>query len=33
MKDTVNRYQAVKSLVESKGGRFDAIFWTGDRVT
>jgi uncharacterized protein with GYD domain len=27
-KDTVNRYQAAKQLVESKGGKFDAIFWT-----
>jgi uncharacterized protein with GYD domain len=28
VKDTVNRYQAAKKLVESKGGKFDAIFWT-----
>ena len=28
VKDTVNRYHAAKQLVESKGGRFDAIFWT-----
>jgi uncharacterized protein with GYD domain len=27
-KDTVDRYQAAKKLVESKGGRIDAIFWT-----
>jgi uncharacterized protein with GYD domain len=27
-KDTVDRYQAAKRLVESKGGGFDAIFWT-----
>jgi uncharacterized protein with GYD domain len=28
VKDTVNRYQASKQLVESKGGAFDANFWT-----
>jgi uncharacterized protein with GYD domain len=28
VKETVNRYQAAKQLVESKGGKFDAIFWT-----
>lgn len=28
VKETVNRYQAAKQLVESKGGTFDAIFWT-----
>lgn len=27
-KDTVDRYQAAKQLVESKGGRFDTILWT-----
>ena len=27
-KETVNRYQAAKQLVESKGGQIDAIFWT-----
>ena len=27
-KDTVNRYQAAKHLVESKGGKIDAILWT-----
>jgi len=27
-KDTVIRYQAAKRLVESKGGKIDAIFWT-----
>jgi uncharacterized protein with GYD domain len=27
-KDTVNRYQAAKQLVESKGGKIDAILWT-----
>jgi uncharacterized protein with GYD domain len=28
VKDTVNRYQAAKQLVESRGGSFDAIYWT-----
>ena len=28
VKETVNRYEAAKQLVESKGGTFDAIFWT-----
>ncbi|MGZ4358013.1 MAG: GYD domain-containing protein [Gaiellaceae bacterium] len=28
VKDTVNRYQAARKLVESKGGTFDTIFWT-----
>jgi uncharacterized protein with GYD domain len=28
VKETVNRYQAAKKLVESKGGSFDAILWT-----
>ncbi len=28
VKETVNRYHAAKQLVESKGGTFDAIFWT-----
>ncbi len=28
VKDTVTRYQAVKQMVESKGGRFDAFLWT-----
>jgi uncharacterized protein with GYD domain len=28
VKDTVNRYQLAKQLVESKGGTFDAILWT-----
>jgi len=28
VKDTVNRYQAAKQLVESKGGSFEAIYWT-----
>jgi len=28
VKETVNRYHAAKQLVESKGGSFDAIFWT-----
>lgn len=27
-KDTVDRYQAAKGLVESKGGRIDSILWT-----
>ena len=27
-KDTVNRYQAAKQLVESKGGKIEAILWT-----
>jgi uncharacterized protein with GYD domain len=27
-KDTVNRYQGAKQLLESKGGSFDAIAWT-----
>ena len=27
-KETVNRYQAAKQLVESKGGSIDAILWT-----
>ena len=27
-KDTVNRYQAAKQLVESKGGKIDTILWT-----
>lgn len=27
-KDTVSRFQAAKQLVESKGGTFDAFFWT-----
>ena len=27
-KDTVNRYQAAKQLVESKGGTIDTILWT-----
>ena len=27
-KDTVNRYQAAKQLVESKGGSIDTILWT-----
>jgi uncharacterized protein with GYD domain len=27
-KDTVNRYQAAKQLVEGMGGKIDAIFWT-----
>jgi uncharacterized protein with GYD domain len=27
-KETVNRYQAAKQLVESKGGTIDAILWT-----
>lgn len=27
-KDTVSRLQAAKQLVESKGGKFDAFFWT-----
>lgn len=27
-KDTVNRYQAAKQLVESKGGKIDTIYWT-----
>ena len=27
-KDTVNRYQAAKQLVESKGGKIETIFWT-----
>jgi uncharacterized protein with GYD domain len=28
VKDTVNRYQAAKQLVESKGGKIDTILWT-----
>jgi uncharacterized protein with GYD domain len=28
VKDTVSRYQAAKQLVESKGGKFEANFWT-----
>jgi uncharacterized protein with GYD domain len=28
VKDTVNRYQAARQLVESKGGKFDTILWT-----
>jgi uncharacterized protein with GYD domain len=28
VKDTVNRYQAAKQLVESKGGKFETILWT-----
>lgn len=28
VKETVSRYHAAKQLVESKGGTFDAIFWT-----
>lgn len=27
-KETVNRYQAAKKLVESKGGKIDTILWT-----
>ena len=27
-KDTVNRYQAAKQLVESKGGKIESILWT-----
>ena len=27
-KETVNRYQAAKQLVESKGGSIDTILWT-----
>ncbi len=27
-KSTVDRYQAAKQLVESKGGKIDAILWT-----
>ena len=27
-KDTVNRYEAAKQLVESKGGSIDTIHWT-----
>jgi uncharacterized protein with GYD domain len=27
-KDTLNRYQAAKQLVESKGGKIEAILWT-----
>ena len=27
-KDTVNRYQAAKQLVESKGGKIETILWT-----
>ena len=27
-KDTVNRYQATKQLVESKGGKIETILWT-----
>lgn len=27
-KDTVNRYQAAKQLVESKGGKIEKILWT-----
>lgn len=28
VKDTVNRYQAAKQLVESKGGKIETILWT-----
>ena len=28
VKDTVDRYHAARQLVESKGGKFDAIYWT-----
>ena len=28
VKDTVNRYQAAKDMLESKGGSFEAIAWT-----
>jgi uncharacterized protein with GYD domain len=28
VKETVDRYHAARQLVESKGGSFDAIFWT-----
>jgi len=28
VKDTVNRYQGAKQLVESKGGKIDTILWT-----
>jgi uncharacterized protein with GYD domain len=28
VKDTMNRYQAAKQLVESKGGKFESIYWT-----
>lgn len=27
-KDSVNRYQAAKQLVESKGGKIETILWT-----
>ena len=27
-RDTVSRYRAAKQLVESKGGKIEAIFWT-----
>jgi uncharacterized protein with GYD domain len=27
-KETVNRYQAAKQLVESKGGKIETILWT-----
>lgn len=27
-KDTVSRFQAARQLVESKGGKFEAFFWT-----
>ena len=27
-RETVNRYQAAKELVESKGGKIDTILWT-----
>jgi uncharacterized protein with GYD domain len=27
-KDTVNRYQAAKQIVESKGGKIETILWT-----
>jgi uncharacterized protein with GYD domain len=27
-KDTVNRYQAAKQMVESKGGKIETILWT-----
>ena len=27
-KDTVNRYQAAKQLVESRGGKIETILWT-----
>jgi uncharacterized protein with GYD domain len=28
VKDTVNRYQAAKQLLESKGGSFESVTWT-----